>query len=88
MNVFMKQPRDHLDYDIDLSNWLSGDDEIVSVDITAPEGIEVTQTGVEPDRVKIWIKGGTSGEGYKISPLIYTKSREKEVDLLIIVGDT
>lgn len=85
MKTFQKQPNDHLDYDLVLTDWLSEDDEITSVDVQTPPGIEVTQTGIEPDRVKFWIKGGASGKSYKFSPLIYTKSRIKEVDFLIIV---
>ncbi|BCA91888.1 phage fiber-tail adaptor protein [Vreelandella aquamarina] len=85
MKTFRKQPKDHLDYDLLLGNWLAEGDEIVSVDVVAPEGIEVTQIGVEPDRIKLWIKGGTTGQSYKFNPLIYTKSRVKEVDFMIIV---
>lgn len=85
MKTFQKQPNDHLDYDLLFDDWLAADDEVVSVDVEAPEGIEVTQVGIEPDRVKLWIKGGTTGESYKFSPLVYTKSRIKEVDFLIVV---
>jgi len=87
MKVFRKQPNDHLDYDIILTDWLSPDDEVVSADVVAPEGIDVTQVGIEPDRIKIWIKGGQSGQSYKFSPLIYTKSREKEVDFIMTVTE-
>lgn len=85
MKTWRKQPKDHLDYDLLLDDWLAADDEVVSVDVVAPSGIEITQTGIEPDRVKLWIKGGTNGQSYKFSPLIYTKSRVKEVDFMIIV---
>lgn len=85
MKTFKKQPKDHLDYDIYLGDWLSPEDEIVAVNVTAPDGIEITQTGIEPDRVKLWVKGGENGQSYKFSPLIYTQSRTKEVDFLIIV---
>jgi len=85
MKTFQKQPKDHLDYDLIFSDWLAADDEVISVDVTAPTGIELTQVGIEPDRVKLWVKGGTSGQSYKFSPLIYTKSRVKEVDFMIIV---
>ncbi|WP_075881443.1 hypothetical protein [Vreelandella massiliensis] len=87
MKTFRKQPRDHLDYDLDLSDWLPPGDEVQAVEVTAPAGIEITQTGFDADRVKFWIKGGTSGQSYKFSALIYTDSREKEVDFLIVVVD-
>lgn len=85
MKTFQKQPNDHLDYDLMLEDWLAVDDEVVAVDVTAPDGIEVTRTGIEPDRVKLWVKGGTNGQTYKFSPLVYTKSRTKEVDFMIVV---
>lgn len=85
MNTFMKQPRDYLDYDIDLTDWLYEDDQIQDVVVEGPDGIELNKVAIMPDRVKFWISGGTSGESYKFSPLIYTGSRTKEVDFLIIV---
>lgn len=87
MKVFRKQPKDHLDYDIILTDWLTQEDEIVSADVVAPDGIEVTQVGIEPDRIKVWIKGGQSGQSYKFSPLVYTNSREKEVDFIVTVTE-
>lgn len=88
MKHFKKQPSDHLDYDVILDDWMTNDDEVMFVDIgVVPEGIEVTQIGVEPSRVKLWIKGGQSGQSYKLSPLIHTKNRIKEVDFLIIVTE-
>lgn len=85
MKVFRKQPKDHLDYEIDLSRWLETDDEVVSVDITAPDGLELTGHDVTPQKVRLWVKGGTDGESYKLSPLIHTLTRSKEVDLMIVV---
>lgn len=85
MKTWQKQPKDHLDYDLLLEEWLTVDDEVVSVDTQVPDGIELTQTGIEPDCVKLWIKGGTSGQSYKFSVLVYTQSRIKEIDFMIIV---
>lgn len=87
MKTFRKQPQDHLDYDLDFSRWLYGDDEVVAVEVNAPAGIEVTQVSVEPNRVKLWIRGGAHGQMYKFSPLVFTRSRTKEVDFLIAVVD-
>jgi hypothetical protein len=87
MKTFVKQPRDHLDYDIDLSDWLEKSDEIEAVDVTAPDGINLDQISVLPTRIKLWISGGTSGQTYKFSPLIHTESRSKEVDFIIVVAE-
>lgn len=87
MKTFRKQPEDYLDYDILLEDWLAQDDEVVSVDVPEVDGIEVVKTGVDSDRIKLWIRGGKSGQSYKFSPLIQTKSRTKEVDFMIVVVD-
>lgn len=87
MKTFRKQPRDYLDYDIDLSDWLEPGDRIQDIKVQAPDGIELVSTGYSDTRVKLWIRGGTSGQSYKFSPLIYTDSREKEVDFMIVVVD-
>lgn len=87
MKTFTKQPNDHLDFDIDLSDWLSEDDNIQSVEVDAPPGIEITQIGYSPTKAKLWIKGGESGQAYKFSPLIYTDSRIKEIDFMIVVQE-
>lgn len=88
MKTFRKQPRDHLDYDIDMSAWLPEGDEVEAVEIVdAPKGIEVSQTAIAPDRAKLWIRGGTSGQSYKFTVLIHTESRTKEVDFLIVVTE-
>lgn len=85
MKTFRKQPRDHLDYDIDLSLWLEAGDEIENVEVEAPEGINLDQISVAPTRVKLWVSGGKTGQSYKFSPLIHTESRTKEVDFMIVV---
>ncbi|MDV6318809.1 hypothetical protein [Chromohalobacter sp. HP20-39] len=85
MKTWRKQPNDHIDYDLLFADWLAEGDEVVSVDAVAPDGIEITQVGIEPGRVKIWVRGGTNGQTYKFSPLIHTQSRVKEVDFMITV---
>lgn len=85
MKTFRKQPRDHLDYDIDLSNWLEDGDEVENVEIEAPEGIVLEQVSILQTRVKFWVSGGKTGQSYKFSPLIFTESRAKEVDFMIVV---
>ncbi|WP_017430780.1 phage fiber-tail adaptor protein [Vreelandella jeotgali] len=87
MKTFRKQPRDYLDYDIDLSDWLAPGDRVQDVKVEAPDGIELVSTGYSDTQVKLWIRGGKSGQSYKFSPLIYTDSREKEVDFMIVVVD-
>lgn len=87
MKIFQKQPRDHLDYDIDLGDWLDQEDRIQGIEVDVPDGIVVTHTGYTDSRAKVWIKGGESGKNYKFSVLVTTNSRQKEVDFMITVVD-
>lgn len=88
MYTFIKQPNDHLDYDIVLTDWLTEGDTVVSLNVDAPTGINISLTETSEDRVKIWIEGGTHGQTYKFSPIITTfGGREKEVDFQIVVRD-
>jgi hypothetical protein len=88
MKTFRKQPGDHLDYDIDMSDWLNDDDTVNDVEVEAPDGIELTGTDIEDNAVKLWIKGGEDGNNYQFSPLIHTtQARTKEVDFLVVVTE-
>lgn len=89
MKVFSKQPRDVLDYDVDMSVWFSSvpGDEIQSVElsITSPTEAEPTLTftppfhpnlilmGASPVRFKIWLGGGTNQTYYVVTCLVTTE---------------
>lgn len=89
MKTFRKTENDELDYDIDMADWLDGDDSIENVELDAPDGIEVTGTDIKGDRVKIWLSGGEAGNTYRLSPVIETyESRFKQVDFMVVVTRT
>lgn len=85
--VFTKQPRDSLDYDILLEDWMTEGDTVQTIEVITPEGIELVASVIEGDVVKLWIRGGTSGENYKFTVLINTINRTKEVEFLMVVND-
>ena len=87
LKVFTKQPRDSLDYDIDLTEWLPESDTIQTVEVIAPSGIELVAYVIQGMIVKLWIRGGTDGETYKFTVLINTINRVKEVDFMMVVTD-
>lgn len=89
MHIFRKQPADHLDYDLDLSEWLSVGDFPVGVTYELDdETIEVTGTEIAEDFVKFWVRGGIDGRTYHFTVNIATQTgREKEVDFKIAVRD-
>lgn len=87
MYTFQKQPAEILDYDINLEDWLDGD-EVNACTVTAPEGISYDGKNIFTDRVKLWFSGGTDKEQYKITALIVTEmGRTKEVDFKIRVRE-
>lgn len=89
MDVFIKQPNDVLDYDVDMSNWFSSapDDDIESVAITVTSLMEEAPTlqagpgvhpeyvvmGADPTRFKIWIGGGTNRVDYIVTCVVLTE---------------
>lgn len=87
LKVFNKQPGDHLDYDIDLTEWLPEGDHIQSVDVITPSGIELVSHVIQGMIVKLWIRGGTDGETYKFTVHVNAINRVKEVDFMMVVTD-
>ena len=69
--TFTKDPEAVLDYSIDWSRWLAGD-QIATSSWTVPSGLEKvsdTQTGT---RTTIWLRGGAIGESYSVTNRITT----------------
>lgn len=89
MDVFVKQPRDVLDYDVDMTSWFGGSsgDDIQSVAITITGVSEEVPTllvgeaphpaytliGAEPVRFKLWLSGGTDFEDYIVTCVVTTE---------------
>lgn len=91
MDTFVKQPADKLDYVVDLSDWLTDNDNIVDASTVVESGINVLLTEIDPSTtmVKVWIDGGTDGETYKVTVTVQTQlGRRKEVDFNVRVKET
>lgn len=89
MTTFTKQPRDVLDYDVDMATWFSAiaGDNIQSVDIqitcdTEPLPTLVagplphqacTLVGANPVRFKMWLGGGTDYMEYTVTCVVLTE---------------
>lgn len=101
--IFIKQPLDVLDYDVDMSKWfipLETDYiESVSISTKALRGdsnISLGSTdnppfillGDIPVSFKIWITGGIHGMDYQVSCHVVTKEgRHKEIEFRVRVKD-
>ena len=89
MYTFPKQPREVLDYDVDLSQWFleSPGDDIQSVSLTVTAIGEEVPTlvlgplphpayvlmGATPVRFKVWLGGGTEFVDYIVTCLVITE---------------
>lgn len=90
MNLFLKQPADQLDYDLDFSDWLSNDDTIVGAQAVSsvPDELEISSVTVSDQAVKVWVSGGLDGSTYKVTTTVTTaEGRIKELDFKIRVKD-
>lgn len=77
--TIFKSPDDRLDYDVDFSRWLSDGDSILSVDVTATDGVNVETFVSNGSVVKIWLSGGNDGATSHINTTIETiEGRRKE----------
>lgn len=89
MEVFIKQPNEVLDYDVDMEAWFSSIplDDIESVDIRVTclaeeqptlvvgPGIhpEYVVMGASPKRFKVWLGGGTNFRDYIVTCVVHTE---------------
>lgn len=94
MDVFVKQPNDVLDYDVDMSAWFAAipGDDIQSVTITITGVSEEIPTlvlgpdphpdstliGNEPVRFKLWLGGGTDYEDYIVTCVVSTEQDRRK----------
>lgn len=100
---FSKQPREVVDYDIDMTEYFEplGSDEIVSalieVDPTTSPVLEVGPgvhaeydlVGSPAHTLKIWLGGGVDGTRYKVTAVITTAdARVEEVEFFVKVRET
>jgi len=84
LGTFTQQPAEVLDYDINTDEWLSDDDEIISVTTAVDTGLTVQGAVIfnAGRSVKLWITGGTSGSTYKVEVTMTTDDgRVKQAEL-------
>lgn len=100
---FEKQPREIVDYDIDMREWFqaAGPEDFIrrieSLTIE-PDGelvhggpgvpFTVLIGGDQPQQAKVWLSGGVDGREYKVTALISTNiGRQEEIDFLVRIED-
>lgn len=96
LKTFLKQPKEHKDYDVDYVPWLTPMlDSIQSLDvavvcITDPSDttLVVTEAMHTIDRCKVWVDGGTATYQYKITLKVTTEGgRIDESELIFAIEE-
>ena len=96
LKKFIKQPIEEKDYDVSYEAWLTKmGDTILDVDVhveclTDPDNVamHIADTIFTYSKVKIWLKGGTDGNRYKVSIDLFTLGgRLDQSELIFTVRD-
>lgn len=77
-NRFIQDPAAVLDYQFDWSAWLPEGDTISEANVTADEGLEVSQLSHAGGKVTAWVSGGVVGRTYLLTCSITTAGGRKD----------
>jgi hypothetical protein len=75
--TFVKDPNAVLDYAVDWSRWLAGD-EIATSDWTVPSGLTKLSHSKTTTKATVWLSGGTAGQSYTVTNRITTTGGRTE----------
>lgn len=75
--MFAKDPEAVLDYAVDWSRWLAGD-EIVTSEWTVPSGLTKVSDSKTTTKATVWLSGGTVGQSYTVTNRITTTGGRTE----------
>jgi RNA-binding protein YlmH len=83
-----KDPHDVIDYSIDWSNWLQGDDTVLLSEWLVPDGITMDLELSDTTSATIWLSGGTTGTEYQLTNRITTaQGRQRDRTITIRVRE-
>ena len=75
--TFTKDPNAVLDYSVDWSRWLAGDEISASEWIVAVGLTKASETN-SPTKTTVWLSGGVAGQGYSVTNRITTAGGRTE----------
>lgn len=88
-NRFTKDPDALLDFQVDWSAWLVGDDTITSSSWDVPDGLTAESDSATTSTATIWLSGGETGNTYRVINRITTVyGRTDDRTLFIMVEET
>jgi hypothetical protein len=88
--IFVKDPGDTLDYQIDFTDWLDGDTISSSSWAVSPTGPTLSAQSVNgPNTITTcWVAGGTHGKDYQLTnTIVTTGGRTKQKSMTIQVRE-
>jgi hypothetical protein len=88
MTTFLKDPNAVLDYSVDWSKWLAGDQIQTSSWSVSDPALEAADDSSTTTRTVVWLAGGVTGRSYTVTNRITTSGgRTDERSLVIQVQD-
>ena len=88
MTTFLKDPDAVLDYSVDWSKWLAGDQIETSTWFVSDPAFEPSDDSNTTTRATVWLAGGVAGHSYTLTNRITTfGGRTDERSLVIQVQD-
>ncbi len=88
MTTFLKDPDAILDYSIEWSKWLAGDQIQTSTWSVSDPAIEASNGSNTAGRATVWLSGGTAGQSYTVTNRITSfGGRTDERSFIIQVQD-
>lgn len=88
MTTFIKDPDAVLDYSVDWSKWLAGDQIETSTWSVSDPAIEASGDSNTTTRTTVWLAGGVAGQSYTVTNRITTTGgRTDDRSLVLQVQD-
>lgn len=75
--TFAKDPHAVLDYSVDWTRWLAGD-EIATSEWIVAAGITKASETNSPTKAMVWLSGGAAGQSYSVTNRIMTTGGRTE----------
>ena len=75
--TFTKDPNAVLDYTVDWTRWLAGD-QIATSDWLVPTGLAKMADSKTGSTATVWLSGGTAGQSYTVTNRITTAAGRTE----------
>jgi hypothetical protein len=80
MTTFIKDPNAQLDFSVDWSDWLTGEEIISASSWTIPDGLTLVSQSYTNTTATVFLSGGTVGRSYLVQNRITTNNATPRID--------